>query len=297
MEIFPVQRVLIAVLLVVTPMLSVRAQDVEKQQHLEVSMRMIGHRLLLSSGDTVSRVLPIEHKNDTYKIVFDSELEVHPDSLVAIVKDVLNHAHIYGDYFVELEKCETKEVAYSFEVAKHQKNNIVPCSGRVQPRGCYSILITLNSSDDTVTMNPTSIQAEQKIKSTTFSLTPWLILGVLILSIVGIFIAYQKRPESNPNLPKLGSFLFDRKNTTLILDDTVIELTGKEAELLILLHESVNEIVNRNAILNKVWGDDGDYVGRTLDVFISKLRKKLELDPKVKIVNVRGVGYKLVVNA
>jgi DNA-binding response OmpR family regulator len=54
--------------------------------------------------------------------------------------------------------------------------------------------------------------------------------------------------------------------------------------------------VERDEILNKVWGDDGDYVGRTLDVFISKLRKKLEADACVKIVNIRGVGYKLVVD-
>jgi DNA-binding response OmpR family regulator len=48
--------------------------------------------------------------------------------------------------------------------------------------------------------------------------------------------------------------------------------------------------------LNKVWGDEGDYIGRTLDVFISKLRKKLEADSSIKIVNIRGVGYKLVMD-
>ena len=56
----------------------------------------------------------------------------------------------------------------------------------------------------------------------------------------------------------------------------------------------VNTTVERDVILNMVWGDEGDYVGRTLDVFISKLRKKLEADSSVKIVNIRGVGYKLV---
>jgi DNA-binding response OmpR family regulator len=73
-------------------------------------------------------------------------------------------------------------------------------------------------------------------------------------------------------------------------------LTSKEADLLILLHNSVNTGIEREVILNEVWGDEGDYVGRTLDVFISKLRKKLEGDSSVKIVNIRGVGYKLVLN-
>jgi len=60
------------------------------------------------------------------------------------------------------------------------------------------------------------------------------------------------------------------------------------------LPNAVNTTVEREVILNIVWGDEGDYVGRTLDVFISKLRKKLEVDSSIKIVNIRGVGYKLV---
>ena len=73
------------------------------------------------------------------------------------------------------------------------------------------------------------------------------------------------------------------------------ELSSKEADLLMLLYSSLNQTLERETILNKVWGDEGDYVGRTLDVFISKLRKKLEQDPEIKIVNVRGVGYKMVI--
>ena len=83
-------------------------------------------------------------------------------------------------------------------------------------------------------------------------------------------------------------------STKLILKEERIELSGKESELLMLLAEFMNTTVEREVILNKVWGDEGDYVGRTLDVFISKLRKKLEADPNIKIANIRGIGYKLV---
>ena len=65
--------------------------------------------------------------------------------------------------------------------------------------------------------------------------------------------------------------------------------------MLSLLYASVNETVNKETLLNKVWGDEGDYVGRTLDVYISKLRKKLESDTSIKLKNIRGVGYKLIV--
>ena len=94
----------------------------------------------------------------------------------------------------------------------------------------------------------------------------------------------------------LGEYQFDKRNTELLIEQQRIDLTSKESDLLILLYNAVNTTVEREVILNMVWGDEGDYVGRTLDVFISKLRKKLEFDSKVKIVNIRGIGYKLVMD-
>ena len=82
----------------------------------------------------------------------------------------------------------------------------------------------------------------------------------------------------------------------LSFEDNRVELSNKEAELLSLLHTYANAPVEREVILQRVWGDEGDYVGRTLDVFISKLRKKLEADASVKIVNIRGIGYKLLMD-
>ena len=94
----------------------------------------------------------------------------------------------------------------------------------------------------------------------------------------------------------LGAYQFDKRNSELLFENRSVDLTSKEAELLLLLYDAVNTSVEREVILNRVWGDEGDYVGRTLDVFISKLRKKLEADSSVKIVNIRGIGYKLVLN-
>jgi DNA-binding response OmpR family regulator len=94
----------------------------------------------------------------------------------------------------------------------------------------------------------------------------------------------------------IGKFLFDPRTMQLSIDKESITLTSKEADLLYLLSSSANHTVERETILNKVWGDEGDYIGRTLDVFVSKLRKKLEADAKVRIINIRGVGYKLVLD-
>ena len=92
----------------------------------------------------------------------------------------------------------------------------------------------------------------------------------------------------------IGASKFDQKNRALSFENNSVELSNKEAELLYLLCTAANTPVAREVILQNVWGDEGDYVGRTLDVYISKLRKKLEADTSVKIVNIRGIGYKLV---
>jgi DNA-binding response OmpR family regulator len=115
---------------------------------------------------------------------------------------------------------------------------------------------------------------------------------------VVFFLLWKRRNKSriDPNLIPIGGYHFDKRNTKLLIEHQKIELTSKEADLLLLLFNAANTTVEREHILNMVWGDEGDYVGRTLDVFISKLRKKLEFDSKVKIVNIRGVGYKLVID-
>ena len=105
------------------------------------------------------------------------------------------------------------------------------------------------------------------------------------------------RRAKNQNTIVMGRFSFNPIEQSLTLEKTTIELSNKESELLKLLYSRVNETVERDEILNVVWGDEGDYIGRTLDVFISKLRKKLLADDTVKILNSRGVGYKLVIGS
>ncbi|MBL4708722.1 MAG: response regulator transcription factor [Flavobacteriales bacterium] len=124
-----------------------------------------------------------------------------------------------------------------------------------------------------------------------------MVLLLLVVACVVFFFWKKKQITSTDlNIIRIGRYHFDQRNMKLFMEKIETELTSKEADLLSLLHTSANTTLERDHILNVVWGDEGDYVGRTLDVFISKLRKKLEADPNVKIVNVRGVGYKLVLN-
>ncbi len=91
----------------------------------------------------------------------------------------------------------------------------------------------------------------------------------------------------------LGGFAFDPGNLTLRNESMEKTLTQKEAEVLKLLFQNRDRVLKREEILRQVWGDDDYFMGRSMDVFISKLRKYLKDDPSVQIVNYHGVGFRL----
>ncbi len=74
---------------------------------------------------------------------------------------------------------------------------------------------------------------------------------------------------------------------------TIVELTAKECELITIFSEKPNQIIKRDLLIKEVWEDNGVFVGRSLDTFISKIRKKFQNDDSINIVTVHGVGYKL----
>jgi len=93
----------------------------------------------------------------------------------------------------------------------------------------------------------------------------------------------------------IGDYTFNYTKQILHYSEESVLLTHKESELLFHLHEKKNEILDRTFILKKLWGDDDFFNARSMDVFISKLRKKLAKDTNVQIINVRGFGYKLTI--
>ncbi|MDR1678358.1 MAG: response regulator transcription factor [Prevotellaceae bacterium] len=93
----------------------------------------------------------------------------------------------------------------------------------------------------------------------------------------------------------LGTFLFDTQKQTLTRPDLEIKLTTKESELLALLASNANNVLERNYALKTIWIDDNYFNARSMDVYITKLRKHLKEDPTVGIINIHGKGYKLIV--
>ncbi len=99
--------------------------------------------------------------------------------------------------------------------------------------------------------------------------------------------------EPLEELPTLGKFLFDVKDQRLLLGSEEISLTEKEYKILELLNQNFGELIPRETLMQKIWIDEGVITGRSLDMFVSKLRKKLSGDPELRITNVHGKGYKL----
>ena len=142
---------------------------------------------------------------------------------------------------------------------------------------------------------------EDKIKGLTIGADDYITkpfsMEVLELKINAILKRTMKS-EVAPALDEYeaGSTKLDYKNQRLILENEEIRLTTKENELLRLFFERKNNILEREVALKHVWQDDSYFTARSMDVFISKLRKYIKPDTSLTIVNVHGVGYKLIEN-
>ena len=105
----------------------------------------------------------------------------------------------------------------------------------------------------------------------------------------------RTKTQKTSDVLKLGDFIFDFPKQTLeYKDENKVQLTHREAHLLFHLIKNKNNVLDRSQILNKLWGTNDFFSARSMDVFITKLRKKLKQDENIQIVNVRGFGYKLI---
>jgi hypothetical protein len=257
----------------------------------EVLLRRIGDELLTQSGDNKSRVLPVKKiAGNEYQISFENAFTFRPDSLVNTTQRLLSQDPLASDYVVNVLNCANASVAYGYAISKNKKDDIVACRGRVQPKGCYMVNIKFK---------PTGINTAKN----------GYVLGSLLFLVFAGFIFLRSvkprrtipdsaLPDSQPTGRfTLGSMSFDAENRKLMINGKTIDLTRTETRVLGIFALSPNEAIERSRLQKEIWEDEGVIVGRSLDMFISKLRKKLEFDPNIKIVVIRGKGYKLAINA
>ena len=279
---------LLSFILVIFATFSMADKDDFNIARREVLLRKIGHELLLQSGDSVSRVLPVKKiAENEYQISFEKEFSFQPDSLANTTRRLLANDPLTSDYVVNVINCGNSDVAYGYAISKNRKEDNIPCIGRIQPKACYVI----------------NIKFKQKVIDK--AKNGYLFAGLPFLALVGFLFLKSGTTRKRKTLPDskdtdtftLGSVLFDAKNRKLITTEKTIDLTGTETRLLLIFALSPNETIERSRLQKEIWEDEGVIVGRSLDMFISKLRKKLELDSNINIVVIRGKGYKLEISS
>lgn len=117
----------------------------------------------------------------------------------------------------------------------------------------------------------------------------------LLFRIEAIMRRVSGKNSKNGNEYHLGKMVFDTQKQILSINGKHTKLTTKESELLTLLVQNANNILERNYALKTIWVEDNYFNARSMDVYITKLRKLLKADPDVEIINIHGKGYKLII--
>lgn len=116
-----------------------------------------------------------------------------------------------------------------------------------------------------------------------------------LLARVNAVLRRSRKDEKAVEVYQFGKFTFDYNTQVLSINNEKSKLTTKESDLLRMLAQKPNQVLEREIALKRIWGNDSYFTARSMDVFITKLRKYLKPDPKVQIMNVHGSGYKLLV--
>jgi len=276
----------LAILMSLTCMFSCSSERNEDfSEVVKVSLRDVGHHLLLANQDSTSLVLPVVVLDEfKYQLLFEQHLSIEPDSLVTLVKSSFQKSDLPEFYRVEVMQCSDKDVVYSYEMKYEEEKSIIPCRGRNLPKACYIVSVRFTNAS-----NPNIIN------SRFLYILP---LGILLLL---VFVFYKRKPNgvlgfNDKNYASIGRFKFYPEQNKLVKEAIEISLSKKECELLAIFIANPNQIIKRDVLMKKVWEDHGVIVGRSLDTYVSKLRKILKDDDSIKLTNVHGVGYKLEIN-
>ena len=254
-----------------------------EEQRANLALRAIGHQLLLMAGDSTSAVPPVQEiEPGLYFLPLESAIQY--DSLKGLVDRVLKQYGLPRDYSLALYDCHSDDILLGY-VSQSGSEIEQACNGRAQNSDCYRLSIRFPQ--------PAPIQASGQ--------WPWL---ALLFVFVGTGLGFLLRgpvkakslvhnEHSLSTQKTLGRLTVDFDNQLAWSPEGEQRLTFQEAKLLSLFWQNPNRVLRREEILEQVWGDEGVIVGRSVDVFVSRLRKVLKPEPAMNLVSIHGVGYKL----
>jgi len=261
-------------------------------ERVNLALRHTAHQLLALAGNRTGTIPPVEQTEPgTWFVQLEENFDY--DSLPPILQKAFSRHHVEGEYNVAVVDCDKGELMLGYAFNPTTPTNDVACGGRDQTAGCYNLRVTF--------VDHAAVPQQGK--------WTWVLFGILGATVFA-FAAYRlfnllkkkdlpkKETVAPPSANGQSSIQFGRsrlqpENQKLIVNGIQKDLTYREAKLLQLFCRHANQLLERDQILKSVWEDEGIIVGRSVDVFVSRLRKLLKEDETVNIANVHGVGYRL----
>jgi len=251
---------------------------IRRQTHLAI--RSIGDEVIKSNGDFSTPVPPVQKiASEVFLLEFDIPIAIDPDGLANISLKYLN-SDISKKSIVNVFDSDTEEVVYGFEI-DHINPKDIPCLGRTLPEANYKIEVSMYNNQNIMLIH-SNVPAVSTISVS------------ILIALLGLMFRNEKKSSlESHNEIKWNGIELDIRHNLIITNQERILLTVKETQVLAILLEHVGELVSREFFLQQIWLKEGVITERSLDMYISRLRKKMKVLPNVQIENLRGKGYSL----
>ena len=259
------------------------------EEKANLALRRTGHRLLLASGDSTSRIPAVKKLDDgTYVLQLSKSFDYN--QLPSLLQESFDLHGIKNNYDVAVMDCKTNELQLGYNFLDYSKSKDVACVGREQRIGCYNVKVTFSVPENNPKPNPVWWTLGLGLA---FIGVSYVVLSLKKTAPVPLIETPNEQPIAKSTRIHFGESSMDVENQLLYSANIQHNLTFREAKLLHLFINHQNQVLERDFILKSVWEDEGVIVGRSVDVFVSRLRKLLHEDSTVRIVAVHGVGYRM----
>jgi len=261
-------------------------ESVRFSEKVNLALRRTAHLLLVENGDSTSGISPVKQEDAGTFVVRINKLFDY-DKLPGLLQKSLKVHGIDRGYDVSVFRCENSTIVLGYNFQDLNQKEGVPCNGRKLEADCYNLKVTFYP----------------EIKTASASTNWWILPVGSLLAGLG-FIVWKRAKKEEKVVDFVSNIETDHKinfaNSSLDITSLILisegrthNLTYREAKLLHLFVNNKNKVLERDFILKSVWEDEGIIVGRSVDVFVSRLRKMLADDPNVKISAIHGIGYRL----
>jgi len=270
-----------SLLLLLTISQGCEGAGVVRETSVNLAIRRTVDLLLKDTGDSISQIPPVVRSAaGTWRVRVERPFDYNllPEALQAS----FDMYHVEAPYEVALRRCLDDNIALGYHKLDLQSGGSIPCQERAAESDCYTVEVIFPDKDEGALYMDKG---------------GWALCALLIFFLGWLLVRLLRQGRRED---KVESGVIILGNSTLDLTSQVLNsggkrytLTFREAKLLHVFVIHIDQVVERGQLLQSVWGDEGVQVSRSLDVFVSRLRKKISNDDSISIVAVHGIGYRL----